>query len=103
MRNLSENDIRYQEAKRMVKRIKGFYMSAFIYVAVNIFLLFLNYEGLKPGESIWHIEYFIVPVVWGVIQIFYGFTVFFPGFFLGKNWEDKKINELIDKYEDRVK
>lgn len=97
MENINENDIRYKEAAIRVKRIKNFYVFTFIYVAVNLFILFLNYKELKPGETIWRMEYFVLPFFWGIGLIGYGMSVFLPGFLLGNKWEEKKIKELMDK------
>ncbi|KPE50568.1 2TM domain-containing protein [Chryseobacterium indologenes] len=95
--NLDTSSIRYKEAEKRVKKLKGFYMSVFVYVAVNLFILFVNYTELNPGESIWRIQYFIVPIVWGIIIILYGITALFPGFLPGRKWEEKKIKELMKK------
>ncbi|RMZ60814.1 histidine kinase [Chryseobacterium nematophagum] len=97
MENIDHNDICYKKAAKRVKKLKNFYTFFFIYIAVNIFILFLNYKGLKPGETIWRIKYFLVPLFWGIGLIIYGMSVFLPNFFLGTKWEDKKIKELMNK------
>lgn len=97
MEHLDTSSIRYKEAEKRVKKLKGFYMSVFVYLAVNLFILFVNYADLDPGESIWRIQYFVVPIVWGIMILLYGLTVFFPGFMLGRKWEEKKIKELMKK------
>ncbi|GAB0154843.1 2TM domain-containing protein [Chryseobacterium sp. Alg-005] len=97
MENMNENDIRYKEAARRVKRIKNFYVFTFVYAAVNLFILFLNYKELEPGETIWKAKYFMLPFFWGIGLIGYGMSVFLPGFILGNKWEEKKIKELMDK------
>lgn len=45
MKNIDQNDFRYKEAERRVKKIKNFYVFAFVYAAVNIFLLSVNYKA----------------------------------------------------------
>lgn len=97
MENINENDLLYREAVRKVKRIKKFYVLAFIFVAVNAFILFLNYKDLKPGETIWRMQYFILPLLWGLGLLIHGLSIFLPDFFLGDKWEEKKIKELMDK------
>ncbi|WP_415324795.1 2TM domain-containing protein [Chryseobacterium sp. MMS23-Vi53] len=97
MENISKDDIRYKEAERRVKKIKSFYVFTFIYFAVNIFILYLNYQELKPGETIWQLKYFSLPFFWGLGVIFYGMRVFIPNFLLGNNWEERKIKELMEK------
>lgn len=99
MENISKEDIRYKEAERRVKKIKNFYVIVFIYFAVNIFILFINYRELKPGETIWQLKYFSLPFFWGLAVIFYGMRVFIPNFLLGNNWEERKIKELMEKEE----
>ncbi|WP_294286973.1 2TM domain-containing protein [uncultured Chryseobacterium sp.] len=97
MENISKDDIRYKEAEKQVKKIKGFYTSLFIYFAVNIFILYLNYRDLKPEETIWQLKYFSLPIFWGIAVVIHGLRTFMPNFMLGSNWEDRKIKELMDK------
>ncbi|ALR32642.1 histidine kinase [Chryseobacterium sp. IHB B 17019] len=97
MENISKDDIRYQQAERKVKKMKNFYVFTFIYFAVNIFILFLNYRGLKPNETIWQLKYFALPLFWGIGVVGYGMSLFLPGFILGNKWEEKKIKELMEK------
>lgn len=97
MENISKDDIRYQEAERQVKKIKGFYTSLFVYFAVNIFILVVNYRELKPGQTIWHIKYFALPIFWGIAVVIQGLRTFMHNFMLGSNWEERKIKELMDK------
>ncbi|WP_034689426.1 2TM domain-containing protein [Chryseobacterium hispalense] len=97
MNTINKDDIRYKEAERRVKKIKSFYVFAFVYFAVNIFILFLNYKELKPGETIWNLKYFSLPIFWGIGLIGYAINVFVPGVILGSNWEEKKIKKLMEK------
>lgn len=97
MENISKDDIRYKEAERQVKRIKQFYIFFFIYMAVNIFILFINYRELKPGETIWRLKYFSLPIFWGIAVAIHAMRTFIPGFMLGRKWEERKIRELMEK------
>ncbi len=97
MENISKDDIRYKEAERRVKKIKNFYVFTFIYIVVNIFILYLNYKELKPGETIWQLKYFTLPLCWGIAVVITAMRAFIPSFMLGSNWEDKKIKELMEK------
>lgn len=97
MENINEKDLRYQEAQKRVKQLKKFYVFLFVYFAVNIFILLINYNQLKPGESIWHFKYFSLPVFWGIGMIGYAISVFLPAFIFGSDWEDRKIRQIMDK------
>ena len=87
---------KYAEAQRKVKKLKGFYNHLMIYILVNIFIFFLNVNDLKPGESYFKLENFFTAFFWGIGLLFHGLSVFGRNIFFGKNWEDKKIKELME-------
>lgn len=87
-----ENNIKYLEAKKRVKRIKGFYIHALVFVLVNAFILVLKYLKTDNIEfHVWGIG------LWGIGLFIHGLSVFLPNFILGSDWEEKKIRELMDK------
>jgi len=94
MKNISNNseEKKYYQAKKKVEKMKDFYANLASYVGVNTFLVFLNYY------TGWGHKWFIYPLIgWGIGLLFHYFEAFghFP--FLGKNWEEKKIQELMDE------
>jgi hypothetical protein len=80
-----------------VKKLKGFYIHLTIYILVNLLIVFINIQNLKPGESYFKAENFITLFFWGIGLLAHGMSVFVPQFVLGKNWEEKKIRELMEK------
>lgn len=92
-----KNEIKYLEAKKRVKKLKGFYIHLTIYVLVNLMIVLINYQDLKPGESYFKWENFITLFFWGIGLLAHAMSVFVPQFVLGKNWEERKIKELMDK------
>jgi len=92
-----KNEIKYLEAKKRVKKLKGFYIHLTIYVLVNLMIVLINYQDLKPGESYFKYENFITLFFWGIGLLAHAMSVFVPQFVLGKNWEERKIRELMDK------
>ncbi len=97
METYTETDIKYLQAKKRVERMKGFYIHLLVYVCVNLFIAFFNYQELKPGESYFQWQNFLTLLLWGVGLTAHGLSVFLPNFVLGKNWEEEKIQELMDK------
>lgn len=86
------DDFKYLEAKKRVKRIKGFYIHALVYVLVNGFILFIKYQKYNNIEfHDWGIG------LWGIGLAIHGLSVFLPNFIFGSDWEEKKIRELMDK------
>lgn len=98
MENTNNKDnIKYLEARKRVKSIKGFYSHLVIYVLVNLLIVFINFQDLKPGESYFQYKNFITLFFWGIGLVAHGMSVFLPQFVLGKNWEERKIRELMEK------
>ena len=81
---------RYQEAKKRVEEIRGFYFHLITYFIVNAVLIIINLR-LSP-EHLW----FIWSIIgWGVGLIFHALSVF--GGLLGKSWEERKIKEIMER------
>jgi hypothetical protein len=82
----------YHRAKRRVGQIKGFYVHATVYVLVNALLISINL--LTSRDHIW----FFYPLLgWGIGLVAHGLSVFGLGGFLGSEWEERKIKEIVDK------
>lgn len=93
----SNQDLEYELAAKKVKRLKGFYTHLLVYILVNIFLIVVNFQNLKPGESYFQYKNFITAFFWGIGLVAHAFSVFVPQVIFGKNWEDRKIKELMEK------
>ena len=80
----------YYKAKKRVDEIKGFYSNLLSYAIVIPFLAFVNYK------TYWGFQWFWFPMVgWGIGIILHAFGVF--GY--GKDWEERKIREIMEKEE----
>lgn len=83
---------KYNKAKKRVKELKGFYVHLLSFVLVISFLAFINLR-FSP-KHIW----FYWPIIgWGIGLLFHGIAIFNFLPFFGKEWEEKKIKELIKK------
>ena len=92
MENNYKNEERYFKAKKEVDKIKGFYGNLVSYIVVNIGLLILNL--VTSPDHLW----FFWPLLgWGVGVFFHGMKVFNYMPFLGKDWEEQKIKEFMEK------
>lgn len=87
----------YEMAQKRIKEIKGFYIHLLVYVIVNIFI-FVGSSNILTSKSI-NIEFghLSLPFFWGIGLFAHWAGVFGPNLFLGKNWEEKKIKEILDK------
>jgi hypothetical protein len=85
-----DEQTRYEEAKKRVEAIRGFYLHVVSYLVVNVALVIINL--LTSPEYLW----FIWPLIgWGVGLVIHALSVF--GGFWGKSWEERKIKEIMEK------
>lgn len=89
-----ENEERYFKAKKRVEEMKGFYGNLTSYIVVNCVLFVINM--VTSPQYLW----FFWPLLgWGIGVIFHGIKVFNYMPFLGKDWEERKIKEFMEKEE----
>jgi hypothetical protein len=89
--NYNEED-KYYLAKKKVEELKGFYGNLLSYIIVNLVLIFINLY--TSPNYLW----FFWPLLWwGIGVVFHGFKVFTVLPVLGKDWEEKKIREIMER------
>lgn len=86
----NKETIAYRKASRRVKKLKEFYGNLTSYCIIIPFLALLNLMT-APG----HLWFFWPALGWGIGLAFHAISVFG----IGKNWEEKKIKELMEKDE----
>ena len=87
------NDEKYERAKRRVEELKKFYANLVTYTVINVILIIINLVT-SPG-SLW---FYWVTIFWGAAILLHASKVFvLRGKFLGEEWEEKKIKELMEK------
>lgn len=90
----SENieNSKYLRAVERVEEIKGFYSSIIAYCIVIPFLIYINLEYVPQFHWFWF------PIMgWGIGLVFQGFKAFAYNPFLGRNWEERKIQEYMNE------
>ncbi len=89
---------RYEKAKKRVKKEKGFYSHFMVYIVINLILLFINSDFINQGFNNWfHWHLYTTPLFWGIGLFFHGVSVFGKNSIFNKEWEKRKIKELMDK------
>ena len=83
---------RYQRAQKQVNEIKSFYGNLVAYILANGFMLYINLR--YSPEYLW----FFWPLLgWGLGLLFHGMKAFNYTPFLGKDWEERKLKEFMEK------
>lgn len=85
---LTSENAAYARAKKHVEELKGFYGNLTAYCVVIPTLAIINYN------TFWGVQWFWFPMLgWGLGLSFHAFGVF--GY--GKSWEERKIQEILNK------
>ena len=89
---MNTQETKYQRAKKQVQELRDFYTHLIAYVVINAFLFVLDIIG-TPGK-LW----FYWPALgWGIAVALHAVSVFSSRRPLDKDWEEKKIAELMDE------
>jgi LytS/YehU family sensor histidine kinase len=80
----------YERAWRKVKAIRAFYKHATVYVVVVSGLCVINL--LKSPTKLW---FLYTAAGWGVALMLHGASVWGRAFWLGHEWEEKKIAQIM--------
>lgn len=74
-----------------MENLKAFYIHLTVYILVNLMLFFINISS--DSSKLW----FLYPLGgWGIGIVIHGLTTFPVGIF-GKEWEERKIKEYMEK------
>lgn len=85
---IDKKDKAYERAKKRVQEIKSFYGNLISYCIIIPALIIINL--VTNPKQIW----FYFPMLgWGIGLIAHGMSVFA----IGKNWEEKKIREILER------
>ena len=95
--NNLEEQLAYDKAVKRVKALKSFYIHLAVYIAINLLIVYINISNLKPNESYFQIHYFFTFIFWGIGLLAHASSVFLPQLLMSKNWEQRKINEFLDR------
>ena len=86
-----DHDQRLIEVKRRIAAIKGFYIHLLVFVMVMTMLLVVNLA--TPG--VWWVQW--VFLGWGIGVLAHALVFYGLGGWLGPEWEERKIRELMAK------
>lgn len=79
-----------RDARRQVSRLRAFYVHLTVFALVNLGLAAINL--VASPDRVWHVW----PLFgWGIALAIHGLTVFSRGRWLGADWEQRKLRELL--------
>lgn len=101
------SDERYNMAYKKVKRIKGFLSHLRIYLIVNAIIIISNvnshFFGRGEGHGLLDWQTYSTAVFWGIGLLAHGLSVYGRDLFFSEDWEEKKIQKIMEKESSNTK
>ncbi|MEM9679269.1 MAG: 2TM domain-containing protein [Bacteroidota bacterium] len=93
---------KFLRAKNRVEKLKKFYRHLGIYVLINLGisvykLIAYTNKGRAFDDAILDIDIYVSWIVWGLIVLIHAFTVFISPLIFGYDWEERKIEQLMNE------
>lgn len=82
----------YEKAKKKVQNIRSFYVNIGLYCLIIPILIFINLTYTPE----FHWFYFSM-TGWGIGLLFHAMEAFDWNPVFGKDWEERKLKEILDK------
>ncbi|MFT5437053.1 MAG: hypothetical protein ACI840_001705 [Ulvibacter sp.] len=97
----TKHKLEYLKAKKKIEALKGLYGHISVYVILNSLMILFN-ANVFSSQAIDFSDFrsYFTAIMWGVGLFFHALYVFFNFKFTSnfiKRWEDKKIQEILDK------
>lgn len=86
------NKSEIERMRNRVQAIRGFYTHFIIYLLVNVVLVIINL--LSTPDVYW---FYWTTLGWGIGVASHWWGVFGSRIFFSRDWEEKKIRELLEK------
>ena len=84
-----------EEARRQARALRAFYLHALVYGAVMAMLVAINFASGDAWEGNWWVQW--PAMSWGVLLIIHGIFATKGSTLFGPEWEERKIEELMNK------
>lgn len=88
---------RAKEKRRLYQHFLFFLAGAVILILLNV--IFEYGKDVRPFGLDWFVWAIIL---WGIILLLHAFNVFVTNKFLGKEWENRQIEKLVEKQRKRI-
>lgn len=88
---------RARQKRRLYQHFILFLIGAALLIVLN--LVFEVGQDIRPLGLDW---FFWIIIFWGIILFLHIFNVFVTNKFLGKDWEDRQVDRLVEKQKERI-
>lgn len=88
---------RARQKRRLIQHFIFFLIGSVIFIILNAFLEYGR--DIKPFGLDWFVW---AIMIWAILLIFHAYNVFVTNRFLGKDWENRQVERLVAKQQQRI-
>jgi len=97
-----ESISKFQRAKNKVEKLRKFYSHLTVYLVINFIITgFKVYNNLGSWDAftadLFSFSTLSSWIIWGLILLVHAFTVFILPSLLGYDWEERKIQQIMEE------
>ncbi|ARV10721.1 hypothetical protein BTO05_04475 [Winogradskyella sp. PC-19] len=97
-----ESISKFQRAKNRVEKLRKFYSHLTVYLVINSIITgFKVYNNLDSWDAftadLFSFSTLSSWIIWGLILLVHAFTVFILPSLLGYDWEERKIQQIMEE------
>lgn len=97
-----ESISKFQRAKNRVEKLRKFYSHLTVYLVINSIITgFKVYNNLDSWDAftadLFSFSTLSSWIIWGLILLVHAFTVFILPSMLGYDWEERKIQQIMEE------
>ncbi len=94
-KSYSDKEERYKRAKKKIKKIKSFYIHLVVYIIINVYTAIKAFidHGIEGAAY----SFLGFGLFWGIGLFFHWYGVFGKNLLFSKDWEERKIKDLMDR------
>jgi hypothetical protein len=91
------SDAAIERARRSATRIRNFYIHCLAFIVGNLVAFLINWMTLGDGDNPWWFQWGLL--IWATALAIHGLTVLGSGRWLGAEWEERKVAQLLARYD----
>lgn len=93
-----------ENAQKRIKQKKNLYVHFVVFLIGAVFLILANTVlGIGKTVMFFNLNWFVYAILaWLFLFLYHAFNVFITNRFMGKDWEQKQLQKLVNKQQERI-
>lgn len=101
--NMDRQEFDFRIARKKVMKLRSFYVHAFIYSIALVIFILKNYYAVSLDFFPFKYLNYIVMIIWSALFVSSAVDIFAYNKIFGKEWEERKMRDILDKRQKQQK